>query len=182
MTRHQHHKQKLFDFSLHNQTSENVQSAKYLGLAITDDMDWCQHISEISSKATKPLGFLSRNLDFAPRSTTEMADKTLVWPKLEYAAPIWSPHSKFQINQIEKVQRLVARWTCRRWRQMSTCNVGEKLDELEWPSLEARREQYSLLLFHKNHCGKRQVPNPSTQFENSQGITQCPMLQIPGIE
>ena len=32
--------------------------------------------------------------------------KTLVRPKLEYAAPIWSPDSKFEINQIEKVQRL----------------------------------------------------------------------------
>ena len=27
------------------------------------------------------------------------------------------------------------------------------LDELEWPSLEARRDESSLLLFHKNHCG-----------------------------
>ena len=28
---------------------ENVQSAKYLGITITDNMDWGQHISEISS-------------------------------------------------------------------------------------------------------------------------------------
>ena len=27
------------------------------------------------------------------------------------------------------------------------------LDELKWPSLEARRDQSSLLLFHKIHCG-----------------------------
>ena len=27
------------------------------------------------------------------------------------------------------------------------------LDELEWPSLEARRDQPSLLLFHRIHCG-----------------------------
>ena len=27
------------------------------------------------------------------------------------------------------------------------------LDELEWPSFEARRDQSSLLLFHKIHCG-----------------------------
>ena len=27
------------------------------------------------------------------------------------------------------------------------------LDELEWPSLEARRDPSSLLLFHKIHCG-----------------------------
>ena len=32
-------------------------------------------------------------------------------------------------------------------------SVGELLDELEWPSLEARRDQSYLLLFHKIHCG-----------------------------
>ena len=102
VTRHQHHKQILFNYSLHNQTFENVLSAKYLGITITDNMDWGQHVSDISSKATKTLGFLRRNLAFAPRSTKEVAYKTLIRPKLGYAAPIWSPHLKLQINQIEK--------------------------------------------------------------------------------
>ena len=149
VTRHQHHIQILFDYSLHNQTLENVQSAKYLIITISDNMDWGQHISEISSKATRTLGFLRRNLTFAPRSTKEVAYKTLVQLKLEYAAPIWSPYSKLQINQVEKVQRTAARWTCRRWR--NTSSVGEMLDELEWPSLEARRDRSSLLLFLKIH-------------------------------
>ena len=150
VTRHQHRKQILFYYSLHNQTLENVQSAKYLGITITDNIDWGQHVSEISSKATKTIGFLRRNLAFAPMSTKEVAYKTLVQPKLEYAAPIWSPHSKLQMNQTEKVQRTAAPWTCRRWR--NTSSVGEMLDELEWPFLEAWRDQ-SLLLFHKIHCG-----------------------------
>ena len=88
VTRHQHHKQILFDFSIHNQTLENVQSAKYRGITITDNMDWDQLVSEMSSKATETLGFLRRNLAFAPRSAKEVAYKTLVRPKLEYAAPI----------------------------------------------------------------------------------------------
>ena len=145
VTRHLHHKQILFDYSLHNQTLENVQSAKYLGITISDNMDWGQHISEISSKATKTLGFLRRNLAFAPQSTKEVAYKALVRPKLEYAAPIRSPYSKLQINQVEKVQ------TCRRWR--NTSSVSEMLGELEWPSLEARGDRSSLLLFHKIHSG-----------------------------
>ena len=40
VTRHQHRKHILFDFSLHTQTLENVQSAKYLGITISDNMDW----------------------------------------------------------------------------------------------------------------------------------------------
>ena len=43
-------------------------------------MNWGQHVSEISSKATKTLGFFRRNLAFAPRSTTEVAYRTLVRP------------------------------------------------------------------------------------------------------
>ena len=58
VTRHYSHKQIIHDYTLHQQTLENVQSAKYLGITITENMDWGQHISEISSKATKTLGFL----------------------------------------------------------------------------------------------------------------------------
>ena len=32
-------------------------------------------------------------------------------------------------------------------------SVSEMFDELEWPSLEAQRDQSSLLLCHKIHCG-----------------------------
>ena len=39
LTRHQNHKQILFDYSLHNQTLENAQTAQYLGITISDKMD-----------------------------------------------------------------------------------------------------------------------------------------------
>ena len=120
---------------------ENVQSAKYLGITITENINWGHHIS---SKATKTLGFLRRNLAFAPRSTKEVAYKTLVRPKFEYAAPIWSHYCKTQIQQVEKVQRTAARWTCRRWR--NTSSVGEMLDELQWPTLGAEGSVLSAFL------------------------------------
>ena len=97
VTRHLPINQIHFNYSLHQQALEQVRSAKYLGLTITDDLEWGQHISEISCKATKILGFLRRNLALAPRHTKEVAYKTLVRPQLEYAAPIWHPY-----NEIEK--------------------------------------------------------------------------------
>ena len=83
------------------------------------------------------MGFLWRNLALAPRHTKEVAYKTSVRlrPQLEYAAPILNPYHKLQIQKVEKVQRTVARWTCRRWR--NTSSIGDMLDELEWPLLEA---------------------------------------------
>ena len=150
VTRHQHHKQILFDYSLHNQTLENVQSAIYNGITITDNMDWVSMSQKSLPKQLRHLvsfaGIWLLHLGVQRKLHTK-----LWYGLIEYAAPIWSPHSKLQINQIKKVQRTAARWTCRRWR--NTSSVGEMLDELEWPSLEARRYQSSLLLFHKIHCG-----------------------------
>ena len=71
---------------------EQVQPAKYLGLSITDDFDWGQHISEMSSTTTKTMGFLRRNLAFAHRHTKEGAYKTLALLQLERAAPIRHPY------------------------------------------------------------------------------------------
>ena len=137
-------------------------------------MDSGQQIFDISSKATKNLGFLRRNLAFAPRSCiykTEVAYTTLVRPKLEYAASIWSQCCKTQIQQVEKVHSTAARWTCRRWR--NTSSVGELLDELQWPTLEAWRDQSSLLFFHKIHCETL----PVSENKAYHVITQLTVLQ-----
>ena len=163
MTRHLPDKQILFDYTLHQQKLEQVQSAKYLGITITDNLDWGQHVSEISCKATKTMGFLRRNSALAPRHSKKVAYKTLVRPQLEYAAPIWSPYHKLQIQEIEKVQRTAARWTCKRWR--NTSSVGDMLDELEGPSLAVL---LSLLL--KIHSG-------TVSLDKDKYLTPAPNLQ-----
>ena len=66
------------------------------------------------------------------------------------------------------MQRTAARWTCRRWRNASS--VGDMLDELEWPSLEARREQSSLTFFYKIHSG-------TVSLDKDKYLTPAPNLQ-----
>ena len=64
--------------TLQIKTLEEVQSAKYLGIRITNNLDWGQHILEITANATRTLGFLLWNLAFAPRQTKDVAYKILV--------------------------------------------------------------------------------------------------------
>ena len=71
-------KQIIHYYSLHNQVLENVPSAKYLGITITDDLDWGQHINSVTSTATRTLGFLRRNLTLAPKETKLLHTK--LWP------------------------------------------------------------------------------------------------------
>ena len=123
VTKHPFPKQIIYDYSLHNQVLVNVPSAKYLGITITDDRNWGQHINNVTSKATKTLGFLCRNLTLAPQETKVAAYQAFVRSQLEYVAPIWNPHHQTEIDRIKKVQRTAARWACRRWRNQS--HVGE---------------------------------------------------------
>ena len=97
--RHLPDKHILFDNTLHQQKLEQVQSAKYLGITITDNLNWGQHVSEISCKATKTMGFLGRNLALAPRHTKEVAYKTLVLPQLEYATLFGIPITNFRFKR-----------------------------------------------------------------------------------
>ena len=145
-----------------------VRSAKYLGLTITDDLEWGQHISEISCKATKTLRFLRRNLALAPWHTKEVAYKILVRPQLEYADPIWHPYNETETKKLEKVQKTAARWTCRRWHNKSS--VDDMLDELEWPSLEDRRLKSSLTFFYKIHSG-------TVSLDKDRYLTPAPNLR-----
>ena len=129
VTKHPLPKQIIHDYALHNPVLENVPSAKYLGITVTDDLDWSQHINNVTSKATKTLGFIRRNLTLATKETKVAAYKALVRPQLEYAEPIWNSHHRTEINIIEKVQRTVAGWVCRRWCNQS--HIGEMLEELQ---------------------------------------------------
>ena len=78
-------------------------------IVLLTTLKWGQHVSEISSKATKTLGFLRRNLALAPRHTKEVAYQTLVHLQLEYAAPIWHPYNETEMKKVEKVQKTAAR-------------------------------------------------------------------------
>ena len=59
VTRHLPDKQIIFNYTFQDQILEQVQSAKYLGITIIDNLDWGQHISEVIAKVTRALYMLS---------------------------------------------------------------------------------------------------------------------------
>ena len=49
---------------------ENVDSIKYLGVLIANDLVWNTHITNICTKANRTLGFLRRNLFLCPQDSS----------------------------------------------------------------------------------------------------------------
>ena len=54
------------NYTLEGTLLENVESIKYLGVTITNDLKWNTHIPNVCTKANRTLGFLRRNLYSCP--------------------------------------------------------------------------------------------------------------------
>ena len=67
-------------YKLKGQVLDPLHSAKKLGVYLSVDLRWNDHIKTISNKANKTLGFLKRNLILCPPKTNETAYKTLGRP------------------------------------------------------------------------------------------------------
>ena len=143
-------------YTLHGVTLEAVTSAKYLGVTISDDLTWHQHIDNITKKANSTLGFLRRNLKVRSEQIKCAAYKVLVRPQLEYASVVWAPHTDSCISQIEMVQRRAARWIKNDYSRGSS--VGGMLTSLGLRRLDLRRTDQRLAMFYKIVNGLVAIP------------------------
>ena len=70
----------LFRYKLKGHELERTKSSKYLGVTISSDLRWGEHINNISKKANCVLGFLRRNLKTNNVEVKERAYNSLVRP------------------------------------------------------------------------------------------------------
>lgn len=92
---------------------EQVDSASYLGITVNWKLKWSEHISSISSRASRSLVLIKRNLWNCPRKVRETAFTSIVRPKLEYASASWNPYYKKDISTLERVQKKLLVFACK---------------------------------------------------------------------
>ena len=91
------------EYTLHGKILEVVDSVNYLGVTITLDLRWDQHISNVATKGNQTLGFLRRNLRINSPALKSIAYKSLVGPTVEYASTVWDPYTKQDRERVEMV-------------------------------------------------------------------------------
>ena len=134
-------------YLLHGQILESVGGSKYLGVEISSNLTFNNHIQKICTSANRSLGFIKRNIRTKSPAIREMAYKTLVRPLVEYSSSVWSPNTDKYISKIEMVQLKAARWAHNNF--YTQASVTEMLTQLGWRSLEQRRNGSRLCLFYR---------------------------------
>ena len=72
-------------------------------------------------------------------------------PIAEYSATVWDPYVTKNIQQVEMIQRLEARWILGRYDRLDS--VTDMLSSLKWRSLELRRSKARLCILFKQING-----------------------------
>lgn len=134
-------------YTLQQHTLDIVSSYKYLGVHISNNLSWDQHVTYVSNSANRLLGYLKRNFSSISSSLKLLLYKTLIRPKLEYAASIWDPHQEFLVTGVEAIQNRSARFILSNYHR--TASVSYMKSTLFLPNLSLRRKILRLSLFHK---------------------------------
>ena len=147
-----------YNYMLHDHELEVTIDSKYLGVTISNDLNWATHIRNISAKANRTIGFLRRNIHSCPKVVKAAACTTLVRPSIEYASVVWDPYAKNQTIQLDSIQCRAARFVNNNFYDREPGSVKAMISDLSWESLEQRRAKTRAVLKIVNNL----VDIPST--------------------
>ena len=120
------------------QSKDNI---KDLGVIVSNDLNFNEHINKITTDCIVIMGMLSRTFETREREPMIMMFNSYLKSKLEYCCIIWSPNEQQYINKIEDIQRIFTR----KIDGMEGLDYHSRLRELKMYSLERRRDRYRII-------------------------------------
>jgi len=142
------------EYNLGGQIISKVNNIRDLGVIISDNLTFDQHIRTIVKSANLTANMLLRNFYNKKPSFLINMFNTYVRSKLEYASQLWNPTKISLISLLEKVQR---RFT-KRIPLLKNSTYQNRLTFLKTTSLEERRMHLDLIFIFKLFKGFYDIP------------------------
>jgi hypothetical protein len=126
---------------INDQDIHVVNSHKHLGVIISDNGQWNDHIYYIVKKTYNRLDIMRNSRTFLDRSSLEHKYSSFLIPLVEYADVIWDNQKQNVINKLENIQLNAARIVTGGTRSTSHDSLYE---EAQWEKLKDRRNNHKL--------------------------------------
>ena len=88
---------------------EQKTCTKFLGVLIDENLNWNQHIHNITTAISKGIGILLKLKEFLPSDTLFLLYNTLILPHITYCNIVWATCCKTRINSILLLQKKALR-------------------------------------------------------------------------
>ena len=136
------------EYSINNNILQYRPVIKDLGVYISDDLKWDNHISRIAKKVSLTSYQILKSFQTKNIWILKKLFVTYIRPQLEYNTSVWSPHLIKNIKLLESVQKIYTKRIFRRCGLPYT-SYRDRLDQINLESLERRRLNYDMVLVYK---------------------------------
>ena len=130
-----------YNYHLNNQTLEETNVEKDLGVYVTPDWKSYTHVSKVAAKANAMVGWIKKTFTYMDDNMFKALYPALVRSQMEYAVQAWSPQLRKDINQLEKVQQRATKLVHR----LRNETYETRRKELNLMTLEERRMRGDLI-------------------------------------
>jgi hypothetical protein len=150
-----------FSYQIDGVNLDVVKEVRDLGIIFDDRLSFVNHVTDVSGRAMKSLGFMLRTVSgFKNVNTLKLLFITTVRSILEYNSPIWSPCFTIHKKNLERIQKKFLRYVNF---VLNIPRIDLNYDFLyalvQLEKLESRRVQSDLMFLFKIINGLCDSPN-----------------------
>ena len=142
-----------YDYKMGSEILKKSKEEEDLGVTFTESLTPDKHINKITGEVMNLLRRIKMSFTYMDVEMMRILISSLIRPRLEYAAVVWSPHTKKNIRKLERVQRAATKMVP----ELSELTYEERLKQMELPTLERRRERGDLISIYRMINGLEEV-------------------------
>jgi len=153
---------------------KEVTVQKYLGVHIDNELNWIAHVSAICKKLSYYLFWINTHRKCLSSSVIKMLVDSLVFPRMDYALPVWGTSlSQHSIQRLQNLQNWAIRITMslRKYDHVSQHRLA-----LGWLPVATQVRYRSLCAMHHQYCHPQSISlDPPILFGPQHSYrTRCP--------
>ena len=145
----------IWEYKLGEEVIKKSKEEKDLGVIIQDTLSPERHINNIFNNTYRLLTNIRVAFNYMDKSMMKKIITSIVRPKMEYAAVVWSPNMKKDIRKIERIQRTATKMVP----ELKDLTYEERLTEMGLQTLQDRRERGDLITLYKIISGIEKIDN-----------------------
>jgi exonuclease III len=137
------------NITINNNNLIQVNSSKFLGVILDENLSWFNHISYIKTKISKGLGIIKKTRKFFNDNIIRTLYHSFIFPYLTYCLEIWGSAAETHLNLLLKVQKQYVRIATHSDFRAHTNDLFKKLNIL--PIEKLYHNQILIFMYKINH-------------------------------
>ena len=91
-----------FPIKIGNNHVKRIQTTKYLGIHLDENLKWNEHVDKPCSKVNRSISGLKQARDYVPLHVLNTIYKSLIQPVLDYCGVVWDNLDQGLATRIQK--------------------------------------------------------------------------------